>query len=202
MQGRSWPKKKAGRVHHCSTGWFRRSRPRSQEHTSRVGIRLQLKPNQLLRTHPPPLQAKNVYLMYKRKKEELRSGGDGFVLCLHRPITTVHKGTVVLEISRDTFDNYQESWLLCERGVLLEQCRWWNGLSLPHQCARWAVPCSLGVLSFHTAWLRSPFDESLATSYDIDRGNSDVNDCSHQLQLLPTASSIAKHRLNWASMFF
>lgn len=76
-----------------------------------MGARLQLKPSQLLLTHPPPLQARHVYLLCKSKKRALRSRGKGFVLCLHWPITMAQKGTAVLEISRDTSDNCQANLL-------------------------------------------------------------------------------------------
>ncbi len=80
-------------------------------HGSASGVcaRRQLKPSQLLPT--PPLQARNVHLLCKSTERSLRSRGEGFVLCLHWPITMAQKGTAVLEISRDTSDNCQANLL-------------------------------------------------------------------------------------------
>ncbi len=44
-------------------------------------------------------------------------------------------------------------------GVLLEQYQCWNSMSLPHQCARWAVSWCLEGLNLHAAWLRSSQQE-------------------------------------------
>lgn len=95
-------------------------------HGSASGVcaRLQLKPSQLLPTHPPPLQARNVHLLCKSTERLLRSRGKGFVLCLHWPITMAQKGTAVFEISRDTSDSCQANLLYCKHGVLLEQYQW------------------------------------------------------------------------------
>lgn len=119
--------------------------------------------------------------MCKSKDGTLWSRGEGFVLCLLWPITTAQSGTAVLEISHDTSDNCQANLLYCKHGVLLNQYRWRNDLSLP-QCARWAVPWCLGSLSLHAPWLKSPLCKSSPTLYDMTRASRDVNGSSHQRQ--------------------